>query len=103
MGIGMGIYTTNHTPYHRHELPFHLLQGEGVAHATGTAERNPAELDYQLNRCSTARPVRATPANIIPPSRICAGPRDASHRNAKWNKASWRPNFNLFNAWPQYV
>ncbi len=30
---------------------------------------------FQLNRCSTARPVRATPANIIPPSRLCATAR----------------------------
>ena len=46
--------------------------GEGVACTTGTADVTRPNWDQQFNRCSTARPVRATPAVIIPPSRLCA-------------------------------
>ena len=39
-----------------------------MACATGTADRDPTELDSQLNRCSTARPVRANPATSSLPA-----------------------------------
>jgi hypothetical protein len=42
--IGMGVHTANNLRYHRHGCPFLSLQAEGVAHATGTAERDPTEL-----------------------------------------------------------
>ena len=64
MSIGVGVHTTNNVPYHRHDRPFLSLQGEGVAHATGTAERDPTEL---LN---SAQPVSRRPTGACPTSRI---------------------------------
>jgi hypothetical protein len=43
MHIGMRIHTTNNPRYHQHDRPFHSLKAERVAHATGTAERDPTE------------------------------------------------------------
>jgi len=45
---------------------------QGVTHATGTADQTRQTCSNQLDWGSTAQPVRATPGNIIPPSRICA-------------------------------
>ena len=41
--IGVRVHTTEYSGYHRHSCPFLSLQAEGVAHATGTAERDPTE------------------------------------------------------------
>ncbi len=60
-----------------HILPFHSLK-EKEACTEGDDGGDPTEPDYQLNRFPTARPVRATPANIIPPSRLWAGGFEAS-------------------------
>jgi len=48
-------------------FPFHSLRPKGCKHRRDRG-RDPTELDYQLNRCLTARPVRATPATSSLPA-----------------------------------
>ncbi len=42
--------------------------GKGVTCTTGTADRTQPSCSIQLNRCSTARPVRATPVTSSLPA-----------------------------------
>jgi hypothetical protein len=50
MGISVGIHTTNNVPYHQHDRPFLSLRAKGWHALAGTADHDPTELDYQLNR-----------------------------------------------------
>ncbi len=50
-----------------HILPFHSLRAKG-RHAPTGRRSDPTELEHQLKRCSTARPVRATQATSSLPA-----------------------------------
>jgi hypothetical protein len=45
----VGINATNNTPFHRHGRRFLFAKGEGVAHATGTAEQTRPSCSTQLD------------------------------------------------------
>ena len=62
--------------------------GKGVAGTTGTADVTRPTCSIQLNRRYTARQVRATHEEIIPPSRL-------------WAVSGWRPKVPSMNRlWP---
>ena len=72
MHIGMRVHTADHSTHHRHDHPFHSLSGQGLAHTTGTAERDPTEPELSAQPASH-RPTGVCNTNrIIPPSRIWA-------------------------------
>ena len=70
MVVSVSVHTTSNT-YDSHGRPFRSKAKGVTNHRDGG--RDPTELLDSAQPVITARPVEATPATIIPPSRLWAG------------------------------
>ena len=70
MCVGVSVHTTSNT-YDSHGRPFRIRPEGWQNHRDGG--RDPTELELAVQPANTAPPVEATPAAIIPPSRLWVG------------------------------
>jgi hypothetical protein len=76
----MRVHTADHSTHHRHDHPFHSLSGQGLAHTTGTADRDQPSRSYRLNRRLTALPGCAIPTASSLPAGYGRSGRGVQHQ-----------------------